>query len=162
MKNYAGQFRINPASQFPTCPCSHVKEAETLNSVVAGERYLLRKPRPHLATRSCPSAVPATSPSRKSYSRRCTGCSSLFCRVVQRAHVLVCRLGVANRRMADAPSDVPLNNPVHLRIAHQLHLQLRLLEHRVPRQLRCGHEESGVELVGFIAGRAEVLEDVRE
>ena len=84
----------------------------------------------------------------------------LLCRVVQRAQILVVCLGVANWR--DAASDVWLNNSVHFEIAQQLHFQFCHFEHLVPRKQRRGHKVGGVKLVGLMAGRAEVFEDVGE
>lgn len=82
--------------------------------------------------------------------------------VVQRAHVIVVRLRVANRCVANAALDVWLYHFAHLQIVKQLRHQLLFFEHRVLLQLQPLHNVSWVKLVGLVECRAEVFEDVGE
>ena len=83
-----------------------------------------------------------------------------LCRVVQRSHQLVVNSSVANTGVTDNVSDVRLDHPVHLRIGDQRDRLVNVFQKGIPRELRCAHEVSRVQLVLFERVVTEHLEHI--
>ena len=82
--------------------------------------------------------------------------------IVQRSHQLVDNSSVANTGVADAAADVRLHHPVHLRIGDQRDQLVDVFQESIPRELRCAHEISRVQLVLVERVLTEHLEHISQ